>query len=207
MTKSKMRPRIISFSLVLAFAASVLHASLTSAQVGEIRISALDYTPLCYLEDFGPGVKTLHVLHLFDPGSTAVRFKIETGPGVTLTYLSEVHHFASTEGNTQDGIAICYESCGEGTNQPLVSISYMSYGTSSDCSRILVVPHPAAQTVDAVGCDGIPMWLFAGDLVIERTTSCGCGDAHGFPGTPELFDCNPVPVATSTWGAIKALYR
>lgn len=205
MTECRVPPRII---LVLAFVASILPASLTSAQQGEIRISALDDTPLCYLGDFGPGVKTLHVLHLFDlGGSTAVRFKIETGPGATLTYLSEVHHFASTEGNTQDGITICYESCGEGTNQPLVSISYMSYGTSSDCSRMLVVPHPAAQTVDAVGCDGIPMWLFAGDLVIERTTSCGCGDAHSFPGTPELIDCNPVPVASSTWGAIKALYR
>lgn len=206
MTESKVQPRIISFSLILAFAASILHPSLTSAQEGSITISAADYFHLCALEDDAPGVKTLYILHRFNTGSTASRFKIETGQGATLTYLSEVHHFASTQGNTQDGIAVCYGSCAVG-DQLLVTISYMSYGTSSSCSQMLVVPHPAAQTVDAIRCDGVAVRTFVRDLFIARASGCGCPEAHSFPGTPELFDCNPVPVATSTWGAIKALYR
>jgi hypothetical protein len=159
--------------------------------------------------DDGPGVKTLYVLHDFNPGATASRFKIQTGPGATWTYLSEVHHFATTQGNTQDGISICYGRCvGSGDQPLLVTINYMSYGTSSGCSRILVVPHPSAQTVEAIRCDMVPVQTFVGDLVIETGGGCGCGkDPHTFPGTPQSFDCDPVPVATSTWGGIKALYR
>jgi hypothetical protein len=193
--------------LVLVLALSSLSTSEAYAQPeGSITISALNLIPtVCALRDDG-GVKSLYVFHEFNTGSTGSRFRIQTGPGATLTYLSEVHHFASTQGNTQDGIAICYGDCAVG-DQLLVTISYMAYGTSSNCSKMFVVPHPSAQTVEAIRCDSVPVRTYVGDLFVVSGGGCGCPEAHSFQGTPQLFDCRPVPVATSTWGGIKALYR
>ncbi len=208
MTDSRVRGCIVNLTFTLAVVISAIFAWPASAFEGSITLSGHEYIPVCYLYDNGPGVKTLYVLHRFNTGSIASRFRIQTGPGATLTYLSEVHHFATTQGNTQDGITICYGRCVVGADQELlVTISYMSYGTSSNCSKVLVVPHPSAQTVEAIRCDMVPVATFVGDLFVEGTSGCGCPGAHGFPGTPQSFDCRPVPAATSTWGGIKALYR
>lgn len=161
----------------------------------------------CVLFDTAPSVRTVHVLHNFNTGTTAVRFKIASTPGMTMTYLSDSSDFAHT-GSTQTGISVCYGSCTVGS-QILVSINYMSNGTSSTCSQILVVPHPAAQTVEAIRCNGAPVRTLVEDLwVTGLSGACGgCPTTpHSFPGAAQAFDCTPVPVATTTWGAVKALY-
>lgn len=163
----------------------------------------------CVLFDEGPGIHTVYVVHQFNVGATAVRFKLAQTPGMTMTYLSETHPFASTSGSTQSGISVCYGSCTPG-DQIVATVSYMSYGTSSPCSQILAVPHPAAQTVEGIRCEGAPFVMFVEDLWVS-TLAGACGGcpatSHGFPGSPQTFDCNPVSVASTTWGAIKALYR
>jgi hypothetical protein len=122
-----------------------------------------------------------------------------------MTYLSETHYFPMTVGNTQDGISVCYGECTIG-DQLVASITYMAYGTSSGCSEVLVVPHPAAQTVEAIRCDGVATRTYVRDMFITHNSGCGCPNTHSFQGTPQLFGCQAVPVASKTWGAIKALY-
>ena len=159
----------------------------------------------CALLDNSPGLRTIQVLHIHTPGAIASRFKLEAGPGMTMTYVSEVHHIPMTVGNTQTGISICYGSCS--LDQLLVTVTYMAFGTSDNCSQIRVVPHPAAYTVEAMRCDRIPVYAVARNLYVQRVPGdCGCPDGQLYPGLPQPFDCGPVPVRATTWGGIKALY-
>lgn len=161
----------------------------------------------CSMVDATPGVHSLDVVHMYNIGATAVRFKIESSPGMTMTYLSEDHPFAFTDGNTQDGITICYGSCAVG-DQLVATIHYMAYGTSDPCTEILVVPHPDAHTIDMVDCEGTPQAVYAGDIYVqEYQGECGCPDLHAFEGTPRAFACNPLSIRSTTWSSIKALYR
>jgi hypothetical protein len=193
----------LAWSVVL-FAGIPLNAQ---AQVqSSIAIWGDARIPLCEVPD-APGERTVYVVHTINPGTTAARFKIETGPGNTMTYLSETHYFASTAGTTQDGISICYENCLL-DNVVLASITYMAHGTSSSCSRLLVVPHPAAQTVEVMDCAGSSASAYGSDLTLHLPGGgCGCPVTHSFPGNAQTFSCSPVAVQTTTWGSIKALYR
>lgn len=196
--------RVALFSCaLLLLGPAVLNAQIESS----IVVWGNPDDPLCEIADV-PGERTVYVVHRFNPGMNAARFKIESGPGITMTYVSEVHYFASTVGNTQDGISVCYGTCTLG-NQLIASITYLAYGTSSQCSRVHVVPHPSAQTVEAIKCNGVATRTYVEDLVISHagTGGCGCGDTHGFAGTAQVFGCLPVAVENTTWGAIKALYR
>jgi hypothetical protein len=193
---------------VLLFILLTVGASVSSAQVetqGVIQV--VDEGDACETPDGTPGVRTLRVYHDFAIIASGSRFRIEAGPGVTMTYLSEVHHFPMTIGNTQDGITICYDAC-LGPSILVATMNYMAYGTSELCSEIRVVPHPDAETVEAMRCDGTALRAYVSDLVIRTPGgSCGCAGGHVFPGTPRLIDCSPSPLEPTTWGRIKALYR
>ncbi len=161
----------------------------------------------CFVLDNGPAMRTVSVRLLFNGGSTAVRFRIEPSPGATMTLVSENHPIATTVGDVTSGISICYAPCTGGT-LVLATMTYMTYGTSTTCSQLRVVPHPDAQTVEEIDCFGIPKSIPVQDLVIFRELGdCLCPDPRSVPGAPAMFGCTPVAVATSTWGAIKALYR
>jgi hypothetical protein len=173
-----------------------------------IEVSTEQYGYVCQLSnDQGPGIRTVYVRHTFNNGSTASRFRVLLGPGSTMVYVSETHPFAQTSGTTQDGISICYGECLPG-NLHLATISYMSYATDANCSKVLVVPHPNAQTVEALRCDGSTVAAYVRDLFILAPGGvCGCPDAHVFFGAAARFECASLPVSGVTWGAIKALYQ
>jgi hypothetical protein len=136
----------------------------------------------------------------------ASRFRIEAGPGMTMTYVSEVHSFPMTVGNSQDGMSVCYGTC-QGTDFLIATLTYMSYGTADGCSKLRVVPHPLAETVEAVECDGTLVRSHTLDMYVVTGTGCGCPEFYVFPGAPRSFGCEPLAVQSATWGAIKALYR
>ena len=194
-------PRIILAGFLLLIPTARVHAF-----EGAITIAGDPSTALCTVTDTAVGTKTFYVVHTFNAGTIASRFKVEAGPGVTMTYVSESHYFPMTIGDTQSGISSCYGSCTT-NNQVIASIVYATYGTSSNCSKMLVVPHPDAETVDAIRCDGVAVATFVQDMFVRSSGPCGCPNAHGFSGTPHVFSCQPVTLASSTWGAIKALYR
>lgn len=173
------------------------------AQVGMINLASVPNSGACAGRDT-PGLKTIYVQHSIFNGATGSRFRIENGPGATLTYVSEVHHFPQTIGDSQSGITICYEGCIINT-QVLVSITYMFYGTSEPCSELRIVPHPDSETVEAMDCNYEPVADYVQDF--KFLGDCGCGFMHDFPGTPRSFGCAPLPAEPSTWGRVKALYR
>jgi hypothetical protein len=203
--RSGLATSVIVVCVSIAF--GLLAPSPAIAQLeGSIFLSALSTNWDCELMDATPGLHTVHVIHSLSPGAKGSRFRIAAGPGMTMTYVSEVHSFPMTVGNTQSGISICYGDCLAG-DFVVASITYSGYGTSSHCSRIQVVGHPASGQVEAKRCDDVSVRMAVEDLAVSAFVGgCGCPSPRSIPGTPQYFDCVPVPVATRTWGAIKALY-
>lgn len=178
------------------------------ALVPTIEVSAEQFAYDCQLtNDTGPGIRTVYVRHEFNIGATASRFKLAMGPGATMTYISESHSLGMTAGNTQDGISVCYGACMPGA-LVVATVTYMFNGSTANCSRLSVVPHPSAETVEVIGCTGVPEIASTSDLyVLAPGAICGCPSPQVFAGTPQSFDCSPVSTESVTWGAIKALYR
>jgi hypothetical protein len=154
-----------------------------------------------------PGLQTIYVFHTSFVGATRSRFRIQPGPGMTMTYVSEVHRFAQTEGNTQTGITICYDGLCLISSQLLATVTYMRYGTSEDCSKLLIVPHPEAETVEVMNCNLDPETAYVQDFSLD-VRYCGCSPWRLIAGTPRSIVCTPpLPVEEATWGRIKAFYR
>ena len=174
---------------------------------GIIELTEEPYTDYCGALDL-PGMKTIYVQHYAVGGFTGCRFRIQPDLGNTMTYISEVVHVPGVVGDTQNGITFCYSTCSIGPRILLTSITYMQYGTSENCSRLLVIPHPAAETVEEMNCNFRPEAAYVQDFtLVAAGSACGCSDPHAFPGVPEAFGCAPLAAEQSTWGRIKALYR
>ena len=170
-----------------------------------IALSSQPNQIACNLIDQAPGLRTVYVIQTLNSGSIASRFRVVTGPGSTLTYVSETAHFGAV-GNTQSGISMCYGDC-TAEDLLLVTISYMAYGTSLPCGQQQIIAHPAAQTVEIMNCGSVPERASVQPMFVEGPGGiCGCPSPHLVTGTPQTFGCQPVPVSTSTWGAIKGLY-
>lgn len=165
----------------------------------------------CFVADQTPGLHTMTVVHRFNTGSYAARFRLTANEGMTMSYVSETHAWVGTLGNMRDGMSVCYGSCQVGETV-LGTITYQGYGTSHSCAELIVEPHPDAETLDIVNCSN--------QAEIATTFHFEVGDPSGFcdlcvtdvppiqyDGEPHLFDCQALPTSQSTWGAIKALYR
>jgi hypothetical protein len=166
----------------------------------------------CFVLDQTPGLHTLTIVHRFNTGSIASRFKLEASAGMTMTYVSETHAWPSTVGNMRDGMSVCYGSCQVGGDTVLGTITYQGYGTSNSCAELIVKPHPDAETLDVVTCGNEPELVTTFHFEVrEDLFGCGSCNLHdpgiSFGGDPQLFGCAPVPARSSTWGAIKAMYQ
>ena len=196
--------RVRSLSLwCLSLAPFLCYTTTLGQTEGSIALSGQPNFVLCALED-APGIRTVYVLHTFNPGATACRFRIEQGTGMNLTYLSEAHPFAATVGNAVAGVSVCYGGACIIGDQLVLSVTYMAYGTSTTCSKLLVAPHPDSETVEAMNCNFAPVRTFVQDMYARSI--CGCPTARLITGAAHSFDCTPLPVASATWGAIKAMY-
>jgi hypothetical protein len=176
----------------------------TQAFATTIELSATGFDYSCQQSD-GPGIVTVYVRTAFSIGTTASRFRVQASPEVTWSYLSETPLFSTFLGDTQVGIAICYDQCLV-DQATLVAIQYMAYGTSTICTgHLSIVPHPDAETVDVIDCNGSPSTAITRPLAVGGI--CACPSPHEYPGTAQIFGCTPLPVRASTWGAVKSLYR
>ena len=165
----------------------------------------------CLVWDDGPKLHTLTVVHKYNTGFRASRFKIQVDQGIMLDYVSETHALPLTYGDFRTGIMICYGTCTVG-DVLLGTITFAGYGTSAQCGGIRVVPYPASETLDVTRCN-FELEKATTYILEVATPARICGlcsphmDAIDYPGTPQAIECAPLPVSTSTWGEVKALYR
>jgi len=204
-SRNRNLPWHIAIALAMLSNLPAMHlSSVAFAEVeGAIQLGN-EFGP-CTITDGAPGIRTVYVYHTFTAGTIGSRFRLASGTGMSMTYVSETH-FVPTTGNVVDGLAACYGSC----QAPVLiaKVQYIGYGTSSSCSQINIVPYPGEDAVEGLRCDGVPVSLVSRDIFVGPTPgNCGCPDGKLYIGTPRTFNCQPVALRSSTWGAVKALYR
>ncbi len=210
MLKSTCGSLAVACTLGLATLTGICAVWVDSVRADQIVVSTDPWANDCEMNNTGgPGLRTVYVHHLFTVGSLGTRFRASLDAGVTMNYISETHPFPMTVGNTQDGLSVCYGACLPPTSSgPVAVITYMYLGQTAGCPYLRVVPHPDAETVEVIECDGTPFFSYVKPLSIPPAgASCGCGSQYYILGVPHPFDCAPLPVESKTWGAIKALYR
>jgi len=147
-------------------------------------------------EPQGGGLVNVYVFFdsfLGDPVSAAA-FRLVTGGGFTGVYIGETVFGSVWLGDTQDGIAVQLGAC---YNAPrlLVTVQYMTDGTSPSCSWLEVAGHPDYDAVAMVDCnDNLHFQVVSYKLVVIRSWA-------------DRKACGLVPVDKNTWGRIKALYK
>jgi hypothetical protein len=133
---------------VAAFLLSALVASIAEAQITTDAIVLGETVPgSCEIVDNQPGIRTVNVFHHLTLGAQAVRFRVAAQAGNTMSYVGDTTPFALM-GNSQSGVAICYGSCLAPDDIPILTITYLSFGTSTQCAQFAVLPHEDAD----VGC-------------------------------------------------------
>ena len=195
----------------MAMAICALVVSVPRAQT-EIEASATRNNSTCVLAYNRPGLYNVYIRLTFNSGAAAARFRLEPGPGISMAYVSESSPYSSV-GFAFAGISVCFGGCVTG-DALIATVTFLTFGTDTPCSELRVVPHPGAQTVEVLKCNGSTVAAYAQGLAIAPPDIegfpifCECPTPHLFPGTPMPFDCTPpVAVEPTTWGRVKALYR
>jgi hypothetical protein len=137
------------------------------------------------------------LLHKHTGGATASQFKVSLTGGSTMTFSSQtVAPGMLNLGNANDDISIAYGGCVQG-DFLILTVRYLGFGTSPACSRIVLEPaatSPLPGELAMVDCSqpsGNLEVPGSGQAIINPDGTCQCD----------------VPVRTTTWGSIKALYR
>jgi hypothetical protein len=145
------------------------------------------------IDDHTPGARTVYIVHRFTEGSTGCEFAYVEDPGMTMVRVGGGTiggMFAL--GDLDTGVAVAYQECKVGSF-PVYRIDYQALGTSAACSFLRIVPSQMS----------VPPAIWLADCSTNATIRNYSAIAIVNPdGT-----CNPNPVAPSTWGRVKALYR
>ena len=141
---------------------------------------------------------TVYVFHSFHTGVSASRFMIEN-KGTNWLYLFESPQGgAQPIGDTNAGASFAYPSC-QASDYNFVNVTYQAVGAAGVCSSLEVVPDPASLsgTIEATDCS-FPFPL--------KFTADGSNLTVNCPDLP--LQCGRiVPVESTSWGRVKALYN
>jgi hypothetical protein len=171
----------------------VFSASMASAQLGQLVVSADPLGADCNIVDGAPGLLKIWVVHTLGVGIAGSEFSAPA-PSCMIgaTYLSDGDQAGAAVGDTQTGLSIGYGAC-SASPVAVVSMSFFGAGLSAPCCQYPILPHPITGLiifndcipVDLPGQAGPPATINGDDAV------CPCA----------------VPTEESTWGAVKSLFN
>jgi hypothetical protein len=204
---------ILSFC-VLAIASLPSNVAATQSYIGVFTSS---YSDQCLMAPQA-GAVTFYVVQQLNTGTTAVRFRIDTSPGFTGALMSFSAPQGTVTGDQYGSFTVNYGSCIYGSVVTVLELHYFFSTPSPTCSFIRTAAHPLAPDgmLDAYDCDGVRHAADWAGTHIQNMFPAP--DGYPFTLCPDLagaghtgYGCKPVleplPVAESTWGAVKALYR
>jgi hypothetical protein len=154
----------------------------------------------CNIVNLGGGLITIHMIHVHHDGATAAMFKIVDGGTGWFPGAYTKPTAMTTIGAPLDGISIGYGVPCATAPTYLGEQAFFAAAAAPDCTYLSVVPHPEALTgkIEGVDCAQTKTFPTGGQAIVNPTVDCDCG---GCPPPP------PNPVESTTWGAIKAMYR
>jgi hypothetical protein len=153
----------------------------------------------CTLTNFTPfpGQTSAYVVHKNNSGATASQFAVIDASGMAFAGFTSPY---LTIGNLAD-LSVAYGGCLAG-DLMIVQINWFEFpGTPHDCnSKVSLAPAPTSP---------LPGLIAIADCNFQYRSSTGgvLWVGAGADDCKGPSPCDPVPVAETTWGGVKALYR
>ena len=166
-----------------------------------IGVSSSPIVYSCNIKDNAPGLLEVFVMYT-GLAAKGITFAAPMPACAQLIYLQDSHVFGTTTGNSQTGVSVDFGACMSGPVHVL-TIQYFAGGTTPPCCVYPTLP-VSGSDVYAVACDASPVTVTRLCNYINQNPSCGCAFLGPyFVLCPEVV----VPVESTTWGRVKALYR
>jgi len=171
-----------------------------SAQTaGSLAIySDLAFTDCSYVDDTPGALFRFYVVHINSPVTVeASIFRVDIGTLVG-TYAGMNQHGNWVIGDPFTGVDVVYRSLPDCRETPYIvlSLTYVMAGLSPACTRITLTPHGITGRLLVSDCTLTDHPLTVSSLIVNPDASC-----------QSAANCGPIPVAETSWGAIKALYQ
>jgi len=166
----------------------VLAATMAFAQNGSIGIFADNGGASCNLPSTASSM--YYFVHVNAVGATASQWAAPKPACLNGSRVADIPVFAINFGNTNDGITIGYPTCKAGTFH-IITALYTVIG-ADPCCYFSVVADPILSSgkIEIPDCEYLMVYGTGGQGILNSGLTC---------------DCN-VPVESTTWGQMKALY-
>lgn len=190
---------------ILLAAAGLCLASAAHGGGDRVGIYTDESATGCNLVDVGTQAHEMFVIFTGPSELSAVEFQLVPSDGAALTYMGEaIPGFAAgAMGRADTGVGIALGGCYGGETVLLLTVIYLGMGGSDTCSRLRIGPDPNfpehvnGDKILFVTCGMQRAWADPGHLTVNPDDDCEC--------QTDPLD-QPSPVASTTWGGIKALY-
>ena len=179
---------------------------------GVIGVYTSHYSGTCLAFDV-PGPMTLYVIQRSVIDASGSRFRIELSPGFTGVLVSVTSPFSGVDGDPLTGVTVTYDGACMINRVEVLELHFMMLGTSAECSWVRTAPHPLSVDgkLDTYNCahTRLPAEWGGTHVYMDFPFPPFCPD-ETFPDVLD-YACRPIqdplPTASATWGAVKALYR
>jgi hypothetical protein len=179
----------------------LLVPGIAASESARISLYAGDMVDNCNLADWGPKLHEVYVVYSGPGAFSGAEFMIEPSHDCGLTYVGEtiVQPRSITVGRTDTGIAIVTGECMYASPVLMLKVYYYGKGVSGHCSELRILRDPRSpdengDKIHYIDCSPAYQWADPGHMIINPDEVCTCG-----PGDTS-------PVASTTWGGIKAMY-
>ena len=159
-------------SLILA-CLCLFSAHLASAQTGMLCLYSDPNGTNCSINDPGPGLISVYVIHSFASDVTGVRFSAPVPECMNAVYLGDQYAFPLIIGNTQTGVTVSYQSC---LSSPINVVTMAIFGqglSESDCP-FSVLPHPDDGRIVVADCNDNELDGGGGTTFVNSDLPCVC---------------------------------
>lgn len=193
--------------LLIAFL--LLMPSLSEAETLGVYVDEVGEN--CWLMDV-PGPHAVYVMCRFSQGATGARFRVEYSSAFTGTLLSSSSPWLNVTGDPTTGATVMFDNhCLFGTFT-VMQLNFMFVGGSPNCSWIRTAKHPLSVAIgpEVFDCAFQSVYTKWEGTHITNTAPTEC--PNDIDWEEHTHFCRPywnptVATESSTWGAVKALYR
>jgi len=190
--------------LVMVICLVLLVPGVVASESARISLYTGDMVNECNVADWGAKLHEVYVVYSGPSDFAGAEFRIEPTYDCGLTYLGEtiVQPNSMTVGRADTGIGMVTGECISTSPLLLLKVYYQGRGLSGGCSELRILrdprsPHQNGSKIYYIDCSPAGLWADPGHLIINPNDDCTCIS----PGSGDTS-----PVASTTWGGIKAMY-
>ncbi|UCG51329.1 MAG: BACON domain-containing protein [Candidatus Latescibacterota bacterium] len=159
--------------ILIAACLVLLSVNLAIAQTGTICLFADPSGLDCTINDLGPGLITVYVVHMDAVDVRAVRFSAPVPACMNAVYLGDMFPWPIAIGNSQTGVEVGFPEC---LSSPIhiLTINIFGQGLSIPDCPYEVLPDPEIGYIQVTDCNEIPLAGQGGTTFVNSSLPCVC---------------------------------